>query len=456
VTTTDQIEEAVRNGDPLELASFYSVADADVTRALWLLSISLTTHPEQLRLNVARVWPETENADQAVSALEDWPFIQKEANGWRVTETVASKFAMNFRAREPETFVRAHELLAHQEAAREVQQDPDEAWFIRGRIAYYLAGVDPDRSADAFNATFAEPPTFSRIAARMWLTSLALHQEPLLQDHTRQLRFYRGFRAYVTGRRDEALADLETVLTVDAVDMMSATAKHLVGVLTRRQSIDRSISLFEESIALCRQLELVKGEVMASNSLAWAHVERARVTPRLTERELETAASVARTNADVAAHTGDESLALWCDYSSAAIDWLHLTSNRRDVGAEAIERIDEIVARLRGVRERALAYGDLDTAVRAGNDAAQAFADAEQFDSALYELDAVLDAVAHARHVLPAFTKLGQTAGSIKGQVGNRTIREHAERVLERIQEHLETSRRAEILWSQEEDHTLA
>jgi hypothetical protein len=431
--TVAAIRGARDTGRPVEIVAFEASANRDVRRMLWLLSIALVLPPDDLGSLASSVWPDTGDPQDAVDEAGSWPFVQRESSGWRVSEGLRVSFAETFRNAEPDSFVRAHELLVERERSIDATERPEESWFIRGRVAYYLAGVEPEESVSSFSQAFVEPPPGDRLAARMWLTSLALHQAHLLGDFARDLAFFRGFRAYVTTQFDEALELLEGVLQEPGDDRITATAEHLVGVLVKDEDLARSVELFLSSVDRSERLDLRAGEVMARNSLAWAHVELALDSPEHREAELTQAHEYATLNFDRARDTEDPWLESVCSYSAASIEWLWLTDSRSRIDERARSRAQGLVDQLHEASDSALEIADLDTVVFAFNDAAGILRDVGDPHAALDRIDTAVTTLERAPYVPFAARKLGQTGGSIRSRYILPEVRTHANGVLARL-----------------------
>lgn len=423
------VQELVRTGHSPAIAAVLADADENRSLVLYALSTSLVIDEKDFRALLSKLWPDRD-LDAAVDAVRTLPLVRHEAQGMRLTETVRSTLAARFRDVEPRAFARAHEVLCAMEESRELAASPHETWFIRGRIAFYLAGLDPERSIRQFEASFrGDAPTLDRRTARMWLTSLVLDQEPLLSGYVRELAFYRGFRLYVSGQRDEAVTHFQTVLAEGVRDdVPSAIASHLLGVLTMRRDVAQAIELYRQSIQVSERIGLQRHGVMARNSVVWAQIRLATsVAPADRKQLLAGVVREAERNLEFASAAGDDDLRQWCAYTNASVKWLVLTDLRENPEAGR-PYLDEVVVTLRETARHSLKSRDVETATLAVNDAACARRDVGDYSGALEEIGWILNRLERVYVPLTALRRLGKTTGSVlKLATGKQTdARAHA------------------------------
>lgn len=430
MTISDVLDEARARGDDVRLAAFGAVAAKEEVRLAQLLSLTLGVSRGEIERLAEELWG-MRDALLSLDRLIRWPFVEDDGEHLSIAPALAGPLAEQFRQTSPNLFVQAHCALAALEEASETD-DRDGAWFIRGRIAFYLAGADPDRSIDQFTDCFTNPPILDRTVCRMWLTSLVLRQQRLLEERRRELAFYRGFRAYVVGHRDEARAAFEEVTGDRDADMYQAIASHLLGVIVRPQDAARAESLLRESIGLSQELALFDNEVMARHSTVWALVEKARAA---TEPDRRTIMLAAREQAvialDLARSASDDFLIAWCTRSAVAMEWAVLTSEGKTVTAEALSEIDGLVVQLTEAQSLALVGGDFESFVYLCNEAALIYRDGGRFEEALSQIDLAMKSV--AGFDLRAFEKLAKTTRSILVRGRNAGISERAQRLLRRM-----------------------
>jgi hypothetical protein len=386
------------------LSAFSSVAEPMVIQAAWLLSTVLAINRRDFVDLFVELWPEGAGHEEAVEEILSWPFAELTGDGYRMSGSAANAFRLDFLNSDELRFRRAHELLATLEASREVVEDPDETWFIRGRYAYYLAGYDQSRSIQVFGDGFAEPPMLDRTDARMWLSWLAIQQEDLLDEVPRAIAFFRGFRAYVSGARKQAREAFDTVLEGDEVDIYQALAAHFAGLLRRRSESETGIRLLRESISLSSGLNLPENEIMARNSLVIALIA-SRDDDVLGE-----ASALGSLNLSRALATQDPHLISWCRTTYVTSVWSNLTKRHSTVGAQALEIAPSLVAELEAVIAE-VAHSDPETRLQAANEAASILRDVGAYEQALELLDRTIsDAAMAQKHQLE---RLAKTTGSM-------------------------------------------
>ena len=162
-TVADQANHSL---DPV-VETFLSQPPAIVRGGL-VLSLSVAVSPTQLRSLVHTIWPDTTLTDAEVGELLDWPFVLAGELGWSILPAIAKLLSSYFHETDQGHFTTAHELLASMESNRTPVDQLDE-WFIRGRTAYYLAGVDPALSSIQFGEVFERAPVVDRTSCRVWL-----------------------------------------------------------------------------------------------------------------------------------------------------------------------------------------------------------------------------------------------------------------------------------------------
>lgn len=422
---SEQLTVAAERGDDFGAVIFRVTASRGTQRAAWLLSIAISVPLQVFAETFSTLWPNEERAS-AIDDLLRRPFVRNSEGYLSMNEFRAAGLSRSFRELEPSNFALAHRLFAEYEASVESETGSFEEWYTRGRIAFYLAGSDTGRSAREFRAAFVAAPVLDRTATRIWLSGLALRQHDLLSEgHTRDLDFYRGFRLYVRGRRDEARQYFERVLADPAQDVIRAIALHLAAVPPGDFEL-RKVRLVE-SMALNRRLGLREFEAMAGQTLTWALVSEARAG----RAPIEAALEVARENATAAAEVGDSSIIARCEGAVIAIEWAIRTRfGAREASAHDAEAV---LGRLRPLAALALSAGDLEHFVTLSNQMAMALRDAAKYADALDEVEAALGQLAWLRTPPHAFRRLAQTTGSIRDSAAPRDLRERARRLLLRF-----------------------
>jgi len=418
-TLRHDLARAEEAGEDVGVASFLSVASRNTTHAAWILACAISLTEAEIAKLLTSLWPDLREPERAAAELGTWPFIEKGENGWRVSATRARLIAAHFRRTDASKFRQLHELLVEQEQQREREADEDENWFIRGRIAFYLAGVDQQKSINEFGHEFEQSPLMDRTLCRMWLSSLVIRQADLLSERSREVGFFRAFRLYVEGRLNDALEQFEHVISSSKEDLYEAIALHLAGFIERRRNPGVALPRLERSVVLSSKLNLLDNEIMARNSLVWALIDHWRQTsPETTTEKVESAHRYADENLVVALRSGVPILLARCRETAAAVEWLWSVAR---VGIqESRSRTKAILAALRESKRTLLALHDYDGAVHSANYAAQILVDLGEpsgdYSSALAEIGDILEAVNWVTTPVPSLVRLGKTVGSICGR----------------------------------------
>ncbi len=428
VVTRARVQE--RN---VEADLFLSVASDVAVRMAMVLSISVELGDADLQAITRSLWGEEgEDWDSALGELARWPFVARSSSGWRTVGPVGAALAIKFQETNPSAFSRAHEALAAFEEEQEATAHPDEQWFARGRIAYYLAGFDETRSAATFRETFANAPVMERPLARMWLAGLAIRQEYLLGSESRTIEFFRGFRLYVTGHRRDAATSFELVFEGGIEDVYSAIAMHLWAVVVGTRAGTRGRRILEDSIDLSEQIGLADNAVMARHTLTWSMVAEAlqgQERPDARREIVDGALVLARLNREAADATLEAGLMAWTHRTVASVEWI--ATREQATGTADPDLVERLLSELADIQATTLAMFDLETAAYAANDAAGILRDESRFVEALATLDAfLLDA--EKTGVIPtnALTNLAKTAGSMFRMTRDRAIHESVESTL--------------------------
>ena len=410
---TELVLDAREEGRDPSLEVFLRIAPEATRRGIWALSIAVALTPPDLAALLRDIWADLADADATVERLRTHPFVVVAGQELRVIEPMVGPIAADFAEADAPAFARAHRLLVALEERRENAADPLESWFTRGRIAFYLAGLDPERSVRAFGQVFASPPAFDRVSCRIWVTSLVLRQQPLLTSQARELAFYRGFRLHVTGHRSEAREAFEAVIQDPQEDEYRAIALHLLGVILRRRDPEKGVALLEESIALSEELGLLDNELLARTSLVWALLSRSGAGGEAAKADLGRAheqgeANLARLPTDFV----DLGLIAGVRFAAVVAHWEWL---RRVTNDQA--RLSAVGAQLLGVLrhnvEIAHETGDFHELVLAGNFAAQINNDLGNFEAAIEEVEDVVTTVRTLRSPPANVRRLAQTTGTI-------------------------------------------
>jgi hypothetical protein len=408
-------DEALERKEEPTLELLRRLTTVSSKRLVWLLSVGLGLTEAEIGTLLPQIWPDESSAVAIDNSrlIASWPFVESTSESLRIAAGLEPLLAADFLKGDPEHFQIAHEVLAAHEESLEEADDEVEGWYSRGRIAYYLAGTNPDRSVGEFGNAFARPPILDRFSCRMWLTTLVDHQSYLLADHQRELAFFRGFRLYTSGRTRAALEQFEAVVADDVVDTYGAIARHLGGVILLGRNPPLGFAWIQLSLDMSRDLHIAENEVMARNTLIWALVRRAQEQVNDPGPDLDRARQLAVENSKVARATQDRSLIAWSTRSEAAVVWLSLTRMRtHSSGASTADRT-RLLNLLHQSQELSWAIGDFETAGFAANDAASILRDSGELDRGLDELESFLFRLGDLRGPFSVLRNMAKTTGSI-------------------------------------------
>jgi tetratricopeptide (TPR) repeat protein len=365
-------------------------------RLVWMLSVCLDTQPDSLLDLASRVWPDDHELVKWAGALPTWSFVEEAAEGWRLVPDLAPTVARRFREAAPKEFAHAHQILADIERVQLAQEDvpddfdPNAEWFTRSRLAFYLAATTPADSVEEFGVAFETAPAEDAQTARMWLSTLVLRQEDLLQEYGRVVTFFEAFRAYVTNRRQQAQRLFGAVIAEGARDRYHAIAEHLLGVCLPVD--ERRLALLEASVDLSHHLGIVQNEVMARNSLVSTVIALAQIRGNddpETQPRLRRARELALENLQFSREIDDKSYLAYTLLAYAIAEWLTVAgvSGARARSSEAHAVFDEVTANFREAVDAADRAQLSATALMALNQFACAQRDSGRYAEALETLE---------------------------------------------------------------------
>lgn len=352
--------------------------------------------------------------ERAADRLLSRPFVERMADGVRVAEPMAAAVRNWFHESDPDGYVMVNRrLLGDEIAAMEDREDETERWFARGRVAFYLAAIDPAESAESFIETFAEPPPGDVGPWRSWLADLVLKQRDRLTGQARALNFFEGFTAYKDGRFRVAQEHLEAVIESAEQDRYRAIALHLWSLIRDRDP--RVDSRLREAVELSAQLGLAENEVMARNTLVFRLIGQGYAKKRHWDPAIAEAAMLADANLARAETTRDPYLQAWCRSAAAQSRWLRDTDSRRRPDLVSDEDAEQVIGLLAVATDQALRIGDIHSVVESVNESAQILRDRGQHGRAVSILE---DYFYRIRDLdpPPSARRWGQTASSIARQ----------------------------------------
>lgn len=420
--------------------------DSAYRRATMALAVCLAARPEDLRDLVTQLWPDDEaSVAAAVDRVLAAPFVEETAAGWRINGDFVASFVDRFMDEDRNAFQRAHEILAsrEREATRGLSNiDPNllemESWFVQARLAFYLAGVHADESAEQFGLAFQSAPQRELTPARLWLSTLVFRQKPLLGEHARVIAFFEGFRAYVVGRRSEALSYLNEVIAGDSTDLYQAIGLHLYAICHDRPSA--RIRDLTKSVELSEQLGLSDNAIMARNSLIVAHLAMARELKRsgqssLSERHLRLAERFSILNLDQARETEVKGYQAYAINEHAIVQWALVAGldGRGGRSPEAQNALSSVLDELSEGVVIADSAALSDTALFSINQRASVLRDAGHVAAAVSELELSLDRISPFTDA-GVIVRLAKTAGSLQRRI-NADLVDRLRKVRETLDE---------------------
>jgi len=413
-------------------------------RAAMTLSICLTAQPDELHSLVTEVWPGNDmEAAAAIERLLAAPFVEETAAGWRLNSMLAPRIALHFMYNDPSEFQQAHAILADRERRKidELESnlsdfDDVNQWFVKSRLAFYLAGIHAAEAADRFGEAFESAPQRDLNAARMWLSTLVLRQEPMLSNHARVISFFMGFRSYVAGKREEARQHFEVVISEGIEDLYQAIGLHLYALCFRQG--DAGIKILTDSVELSKRLELSENEVMARNSLISAHITQASELTRAGEsveaqRHLEFALTLAEENREEARSLQNKAYQVYALTEHAIAEWCLVagTDGRSARDSRAHDALPSVLDELWQAITIADSVGLSDSAIFSINRRAGALLAAGREAEAVDELEAALDRI-NLLTDPKVVSRLVRTAGPLD-HVSARTLARRAKRVRDKL-----------------------
>lgn len=442
----------MERADERRLELWRGTATEHELHAGYTLAAALTAEVGDLEASIVTVWP-SEGEDEVRSGVRDLlmrPFVQRMASGYRIEPRMAKTVLSAFKDEDAKGFEGVYSALVGLElSALGTEADEDLRWFAAGRVAYYLAPLDPDQSVARFMSAFQGAPMSTANVARQWLTGLVLSQERFLASQGRALTFFRAFRDYQHGRRVEASTAFGSLLTSSERDSFAAISMHLWAIL--RPGHRLSLERLKASIPLSEELGLLENAIMARNSLAAR--EFAEAASGSLDKRTEAAQGAARltsANLQAAVRVGDDYLIRFTDVTDVVARKILLSLDAERNGADESAGVREVWP-LREEDVRSLAErlrfdagafsrsGDIDGHVYAINVLAYLLRDAGDVAGALAEIEAV---VRRFRVLEPtrAVTNLAKTAGSLRRLARRGDESDRANAVLREINEWLGTA----------------
>ena len=411
---------------PFEVATeAFLSQSASIVRPGLVLSLCVTIAPDQLVELVSRLWPDTRPTNLDMDSLVEWPFVLSGESGWSMLESVSRILSSHFQESDPVLFASAHEYLAAMEAERE-GGDEWEGWFIRGRTAYYLAGVDPTASAKQFGETFDRAPALDRTTCRVWLAALVDRQSQLLGETSRTVSFFRAFRYYVSGERRMAAGEFDLVLADEQADLYRAISLHLRAMSEQDQTNASVGEMLTESVDLSAKLGLGVNEVMARHSLTWFLLRQGSARDRILP--------LAKANLEQSRTLDDKGILGWCLRAYAVFRWINYQDDSESsVSAEARAAAPALLGDLSEALALLESVDDLESVLVTLNSRASIFCDLRNIEEALIELETASDRAAELGYSTRILRQLAQTSGRAARLAQDAGLRSELRRLADRF-----------------------
>lgn len=416
---------------PGRLERWLRVSDENEQIVAQVLATALSVTPSALSRVASIGLAATRTGEgRATERLLRRPFVEHLDGGYRISEPFASQLRRRFKENYPTAHAEVSDALLRIETERLSRAESNnDQWFTRGRIAFYLAAIDPEESAERFLDAFAHPPSGDPGPPRSWLANLVFKQYNELAHQGRTIAFFQAWMAYKSGRFREAGRDFETVVESTELDAARAVSLHLLSIIQPQNP--RSEEDLHEAIALSHDLGLLENEVMATNSLVYRLVTRAERNAGDRD-DIHAAAVLARDNLRNTGASGDEYLRVWCLSASAQTSWLDASRLRAEAESVPPDVVHAVYQLLDAARVLAWRIRDFESFAEAVNTRAQIHRDLGEYESAIATLEAGLTRL-HEFDPPRAANRWGKTAGSMRRQAGDLTVTKRTNLFLRRF-----------------------
>lgn len=397
------------------------------------LSACLSVKPTELYELVSQAWAEGEDdLSRSIDLVLHSPIAEETSAGWRVADALEGPILQHFIEEDESTFRRIRLWLAEKEVRTIEQMGQSspiemERWLAKARLAFYLVDVQVEEAVEQFADAFESAPAGEAKRARSWLSSLAIRQASALREFGYVLSFFEGFRLYVAGQRASAERKFRQVVEEGHQDLYRAISLHLHALCLSTRS-RRRIHDLEMSVALSQQLDLIKNEVMARNSLVsayWSRADRIRLTSqKASESYLRRSLREAKTNLERASGLHERTYYAYALIAHAISQWLVTAglAGRRARSRKAQDLAPEVIDQLRLAVREGGAF--MDTSLVAANYIACIFRDTGQTEESLDELEVALAKV--NEYTDPrVVTRLVKTASSIRVSLPVQLAKRH-------------------------------
>ena len=429
---------AVRSGSIDRVNRWWRSADSLEQRAGLVLAASIAASKEQIQAAMSQVAdvPVDELA-KALESLINRPFVERVYEGYRLEDSFRQGLLELGADGEAAILEKSSQYFLEMENDVLLSEVGTEyEWFVRGRIAFYLAAIEPGESLARFIEAFTEPPPDESVDPKSWLADLAIKQEVHLGKSTRIIQFFKAFRDYKLNHWKEASNAFRHIIdTSEEEDLPLAVSEHLWSVINA--SDDRSTETLRHSIALSVDISAVENEIMARNTLIFQLFDRSE---KLEDRMLilEEAKRLAELNHRVSEQWGDDFFIRWTLHALAVATWLYISNGRQDARIVSQHHADQIVTDLFEVVDLFRQEGDLEGAAKAYNNAACLRRDQRNFDEAAEIVERAIRELSWASPPLSA-QSFGKTLGSISKMSPSPSQRAKVNKVLNMLNSWLDT-----------------
>lgn len=305
---------------------------------------------EDLSQILEAVLPAGGGIGTSIDRLLERPFVEKVANGFRVTPEFRQALLPKLSSHKSVIEACSRHFIELERVEQKELAGTEREWFVKGRIAYYLAPLDPGASSEGFVKTLLEASPYVANDANAWLSELALGQQYFLKERNeRTISFFTAFRCYRMHAYEAAAEGfLRVVNTSETEDSLLAISLHLwavaEGSLRRgRYAKEEIAGSMKRAVEISQNLGLVENEIMSRNSLVFNMLEKVDDASSDTKTLVAEAARLASKNYQVARSHEDSFLERWTIHARTVTKWMDVTFGQLppvdvdDLEAEGIE-----------------------------------------------------------------------------------------------------------------------
>lgn len=357
-----------------------------------ILATAISANEEVLRDLLRQKTKETSDAFEiAIRRLLSRPFVQRVAEGYRLEESFRFGLLRTTEATESSLVWNASNYFLKNELEEldSLSDKNDASWLIEGRIAFYLAAIQPSLSSDEFMSTFEKVPSGFGKAPMTWLADLALRQTVHFGQRNRTVLFFSAFKNYENRKFPYASDQFRSIIDSSTRDdSILAISEHLWAVIN--ETNPRSFAVLERSIQISRKLHIYKNEVMARNSLVFALLGRSG-SKRLRIATLREALDLAAYNYRNVSKLSDSYLELVTRKTLAVANWSWLKETNRSILNISIDDVERLVAEHMDIAELNRDKSNYDDMLDALNQALRVRLEMKDLESSMEIVETALD-----------------------------------------------------------------